>query len=80
MIINIVFNYVLPQSSVSSQDFYCSLTRGQSRNVTDRFRVSVILQCTSFRVYASSFCLLFLRLCSIVIGVLTPSWFTEILI
>ena len=36
--------------------------RDQSRDVTPSLRVSVILQCTSFRVHVSSFRLLLLRL------------------
>ena len=49
--------------SVSSQDFYCSLPKDQSRDVTPRLGVFVILQCTLF-AYASSFRLLLLRLCN----------------
>ena len=56
MLISIVLDYVLTGLSlVSSQDFYCSLPRDQSRNVTSRLTVYVILQCTSFPVHASSF-------------------------
>ena len=51
MFIIIVFDRVLTRSSpVSSQDFYCSLPRDQSRDVTPRLGVFVILQCTSFRL------------------------------
>ena len=51
MFIIIVFDRVLTSSSpVYSQDFYCSLPRDQSRDVTPRLEVFVILQCTSFRV------------------------------
>ena len=43
MFIIIVFDKVLTLSSlVSSQDFYCSLPRYQSRDVTPRLGVSVI--------------------------------------
>ena len=58
MFVIIVFNKVLTRCSpVPSQDFYCSLPRDQSRDVTPRLGVFVILQCTSVR-------LLLLRLCS----------------
>ena len=51
MFIIIVLDYVLLHSSpISSQDFYCSLPRDQSRDVTPRLGVFVILQCTSFLV------------------------------
>ena len=51
MFIIIVFDRVLTRSSaVSSQDFYCSLPRDQSRYVTPRLGVFIIFQCTSFRV------------------------------
>ena len=64
MFIIIVFDLVLTRSSpVSSQDFYCSLPRDQSRDVTPRLGVFVILQRTSFCAW-SSFWLLLLRLCS----------------
>ena len=43
MFIIIVFDYVLTRSYVSKQDFYCSLPRDQSRDVTSRLGVSVIL-------------------------------------
>ena len=63
MFIITVFDHVLTRSCpVSSQDFYCSLPRDQSRDVTFRLVVFVILQCTS--LYASSFRLLLLRLYS----------------
>ena len=65
MLIIIVLDGVLTCSSpVSLQDFYCSLPRDKSRDVTPRLAVSVIYKCTSFRVLASSFRLLLLRLCS----------------
>ena len=65
MFIIIAFDKVLTCSStVSSQDFYGSLPRGQSRNVTPRLGVFVILQYSSFRIHASSFRLLVLRLCN----------------
>ena len=51
-------------SPVPSQDFNCNLPRDQSRDVTHRLGIFVILQCTSFRAYASSFRILLLRLCS----------------
>ena len=51
MFIIIVLDGVLKRSSpVSSQDFYCSLARDLSLDVTPCLRVFVILQCTSFRV------------------------------
>ena len=60
----IVFGRVLTRSSpVPSQDFYNSLPSDQSRDVTARLGVFVILQCVPF-AYASSFRLLLLRLCS----------------
>ena len=56
MFIIIVFDRVLTISSlVSSQDFYCSLKRDQSRDVTPRVLPFA---------YASSFRLLLLRLCN----------------
>ena len=65
MFIIIVFDRVLTRSSpVSSQDFYCSLPRDQSRDVTPRLGVSINLKSTSFCILASSFRLLLLRLCS----------------
>ena len=65
MFIIIVFYRVLTRSSpVSSQDFYCSLPRDQSLDVTPRLGVSINYKCTSFRVLASSFRLLLLQLCS----------------
>ena len=64
MFIIIIFDYVLARSSpVSLQEFYCSLPRDQSRDVTPRLGVFVIPQCTSFFGYAASFPLLLLRLC-----------------
>ena len=51
MFIIIVFDRVVTCSSpVSSQDFYCSLPRDQSRDVAPRLGVVVILKCTSLRV------------------------------
>ena len=51
MFIIIVFDRVLtPTPHVPSQDFYCSLTRDQSRDVTPRLGIFVILHCTSFRL------------------------------
>ena len=42
MFIIIVFDRVIKLSSpVSSQDFYCSLQRDQSRDVTPRLEVSI---------------------------------------
>ena len=65
MFIIIVFDQVSTRSSpVSLSDFYCSLPRDQSRDVTPSLGVSVIQNCTSFRVLASFFRLLLLRLCS----------------
>ena len=62
--------------SCSSLDFYCSLSRDQSRDVTLCLGVSVLFQCLSFA---------FMRLLSgyyyydyVVRAVLRPSWFTEI--
>ena len=51
MFIVIVFYYALTFSSPvssSSQDFFCSLSRDQSLDVTSRLGVSVTLKCTSF--------------------------------
>ena len=59
--INLVFAL---SSHVSSQDFYCSLPRDQSRDVTPCLGVCVILQCISFHVHTSSSRRLLLRLCS----------------
>ena len=64
MFIIIVFDRVLKLSSVSSPDFYCSLPRDQSHDVTPCLGVSIDKKCTSFRVLASSFRLILLRLCS----------------
>ena len=65
MFIIIVFDMVLKRSPpVSLQDFYCSLPRDQSLDATPRLGASINEICTSFRVLASSFRLLFLRLCS----------------
>ena len=51
MFIIIVFGFVLTRSSpVSLLDFYCSLPRDQSRDVTPCLGVFHILQCNSFRV------------------------------
>ena len=66
-------SFLTRSSPVSSQDFYCSLLRNQSRDVTPLLGVCVIFQCTSFRVHKSYFRLLLLRLC-IVISVLRPLW------
>ena len=64
MFIIIVFDRVLKCSSpVTSQNFYCSLPRHQSRDVTPCLGVSINLKCTSFRVFAFSFRLLLFRLC-----------------
>ena len=68
---------VLTRSSpVSSQDFYCSLPRDQSRDVTPLLGISKIKSVLHFA---------FLHLLSgfyyydyVVIGALTPSWLTEI--
>ena len=73
MFIIIVFDRVLKRSSpVSSQDFYCSLQRDQSRDVTPLLVVSLIKSVLHFA---------FLHLLSgycyydyVVIGVLRPSW------
>ena len=49
MFIIIVFDRVLARSSpVPKKDFYSSLPRDQSLDVTPRLGVFVILQCTSF--------------------------------
>ena len=65
MFIVIVFDGDLTRSSpISLPDFYCSLPRDRSRDVTPCLGVSINLKCTSFRVLASSFRLLLLRLCS----------------
>ena len=50
MLIIILFDHLVwtCSSSVSSQDFYCSLPRDQSRDMTPRLEVFVILQCASF--------------------------------
>ena len=45
-------------------DSYCSLPRDQSRDVTPRLGVAIILLCTSFRIHAYSFRVLLLQLCS----------------
>ena len=51
MFIIIVLDRVLTRSSpVSSPDFYCSVQRDQSRDVTLGLGIFVILKCTSFRV------------------------------
>ena len=63
MVIIIDFDNVLTLASIFSQDIYCSLPRDQSRDVTPRLGVFVILQCISFCV-CISFWLLLLRLCS----------------
>ena len=78
MFIIIVFDRGLKRSSpVSSQDSYCSVPRDQTRDVTPCLGVSINLKSTSFRV------LMHLRsgyyYDYVVIGVLRPSWFTEIL-
>ena len=78
MFINIVFDRVLKRSSpVSSQDFYCSLRRDQSRDVTPCLGVYINLNVLLFAL---------LHLLSgyyyydyVAIGVLRPSWFAEIL-
>ena len=78
MFIIIVFDRVLKRSSPASlQDFYCSLPRDQSRDVTPRLVVSIIQSVLHFE---------FLHLLSgyyyydyVVIGVLRPSWLTKIL-
>ena len=72
MFIIIVFNKVLKRSSpVSSQDSTVLSQGGNSRtvfspkgDVTPCWGVFINLKCTSFRVLASSFRLLLLRLCS----------------
>ena len=65
MFIIILFDRVLTLSSpVSLQDFYCSLPRDQSRDVTPRLGVSINKMSTSFRVLESSFRLPLLGLCS----------------
>ena len=73
----VVFVQVLTRSPVSLLDFFCSLPRNQSRDVTPRLGVSVILQCFPFT---------FMQFISgysyydyVVIGGLRRSWFTEIL-
>ena len=48
----VVSDYILTRfSPLPSQDFYCSLSRDQSRDVTPRLGIFVILQLTSFRVW-----------------------------
>ena len=77
MFIIIVSDRVLTHSSpVSSQDFYCSLPRDQSRDVTPAWLFLLIISVLHFA---------FLHLLSgyyyydyVVIGVLRPSWLTEI--
>ena len=77
MFIIIIFDRVLTRSSpVSLQDFYCSLPRDQSRDVTPRWEFLLIKGVLHFA---------FLHLLSgyyyydyVVIGVLRPSWLTEI--
>ena len=64
MFIIIVFEIVLAHSSsVSSQDFYCSLPRDRSRHVTLAWEFLLFSSVLPF-AYASSFRLLLLRLCS----------------
>ena len=58
-----VYYYCIYFSPDSSQDFYYSLRRDPSRYVTLYYLVSIILLCTSFRVYESSFRQLLLWLC-----------------
>ena len=73
-----VFDRVLKRSfPVSSQDFYCSLPRDQSRDGTPRLEFLLIKCALHFA---------FLNLLSgyyyfdyVVMGLLRPSWFTEIL-
>ena len=64
-IIMIVFYYVLtPSSPVSSQDFFCSLRKDQSRDVTPRLGVFIIISVLPI-AHASSFCTtIILQLCS----------------
>ena len=46
------------------KDYFRSLPRDLSRDMPPLLGVSVILQCSSFRVHAPLFLLLLLRLCS----------------
>ena len=63
MFIIIVFDRVLTRSfPVSSQDFYCSLRRDQSRDVTPCWEF-LLIKSMNF-ILASTFRLLLLRLCS----------------
>ena len=62
IIIIVVFDKILPRSSpVSSQDFYCSLPRDQSRDVIPRMRFFLFSSLLPF-AYAASFRLLLLQL------------------
>ena len=54
MFIIIIFDRVLTRSSVSSQDFYCSLPRDQSRDVTPRMGVSI-----NWKYFISRSCIYF---------------------
>ena len=77
MFIIIVFDRVLTRSSpVFSQDFYCSLPRDQSWDVIPRLKFLLIKSVLHFA---------FLHRLSgyyyydyVVLGVLRPSWLTEI--
>ena len=60
MFIIVLLDLVFTRSSLSYQDFYCSLPRDQSRDVTPCLGISVILECASFHVHESSFQLLLL--------------------
>ena len=65
MFIIILFDSFLKRSSPGFwQNFYCSLPRDQSLDVTPCLGVSINSKCTSFRVLASSFRLLLSRLSS----------------
>ena len=78
MFIIIVFDSVLPRSTpVSSQDFYCSLPRNQSRDATPRLGVfcySPVYFTLLVHLYSGYYYYDYL-----VAGVLRPSWFTDIL-
>ena len=73
-IIIVFFKFLTRSSTVSSQDFYCSLPRDQSRDVqyvTPGLGVFVILLytlCSGYYYYDN-----------VVIGVLRTSWFKEFL-
>ena len=76
MLIIIVFDSVLTRSFPDSlQDFYCSLLRDQSRDVTRCLGVCFSLVCfiSSMHLHSGYYYYDY-----VVIGVPNPSWFTEI--